>query len=275
MPSLSGRTIALLESRKKDELAGMVSRFGGTPVSAPAVTEVPSPEDFGATIDALAEERFALAVFLTGAGVNALIGQADRQGRLPATLAALSRMTVACRGPKPLAALRRNGLTVHVTTPKPHTSVELLDALAATDLNDRRVLLVHYGERNPEVAAALRQRGARLDEVCPYVWALPQDTTPLQRVVRDAVAGRVDAMLFTSQVQCRHLFQMADDLGLKADLRRALADDVVVGAVGPVCAETLRQLGVTPDVIPAALNMASLITAVADYFELTDPATPQ
>jgi uroporphyrinogen-III synthase len=259
----------------KEELAGMVSRFGGTPFSAPAVTEVPSPDDFGATIEALAAEHFSVAVFLTGAGVNALIREADRRGRLRDMLAALSKMTVACRGPKPLAALRRNGLTAQITTPKPHTSAELLDALAATDLRDRRVLLVHYGERNPEVATALRARGARLDEVCPYVWALPQDTTPLQQVVRDAVAGRVDAMLFTSQVQCRHLFQMADDLGLRDDLRRALAEDVVVGAVGPVCAETLRRLGVTPDVIPAALNMASLITAVADYFELTDPATPQ
>jgi uroporphyrinogen-III synthase len=270
MPSLSGRRVALLESRMKDELAGMVTRFGGTPVSAPAVVEVPSAEDVGPAIEALAAGRFDVAVFLTGAGVNALLRQAERQGRLSETLVALGRMTVACRGPKPLAALRRNGLTVHVTTPRPHTTVELLDALASTELRDRPLLLVHYGERNTEVAASLRARGARLDEICPYVWRLPPDTAPLRQIVADAVAGRVDAMLFTSQVQCRHLFQMADELGLREQLRGALADKVIVGAVGPVCAETLRQLGVTPDVIPGALNMASLITAVGDYFELIE-----
>ena len=42
-----------------------------------------------------------------------------------------------------------------------------------------------------------------------------------------------------------------------------------MGAVGPVCAERLNQLGVTPDVIPASPNMPALIAAVAEYFELT------
>jgi hypothetical protein len=52
------------------------------------------------------------------------------------------------------------------------------------------------------------------------------------------------------------------------ELTRALNADIVVGAIGPVCAHALRQLGVTPDVMPAASNTASLITAVADYFDL-------
>jgi uroporphyrinogen-III synthase len=274
MPSLQGRRVALLESRKRDEVAALVARLGGTPLSAPAVTEVPASEDVGNTIEALAAGRYAVAVFLTGAGVNALLRQAERHGRLSDTLAALARMTIACRGPKPLGALRRNGLTVHVTTARPHTTAELVEALSTTPLRGRPVLLVHYGERNADVASALNARGARLDEVCPYVWALPEDTEPLRQIVSETVAGRVDAMLFTSQVQCRHLFGIARALGLEDPLRRALTEDVVVGAVGPVCAGTLRQLGVTPDVIPEALTMSSLITAVGEYFDLTDPSMP-
>jgi uroporphyrinogen-III synthase len=50
---------------------------------------------------------------------------------------------------------------------------------------------------------------------------------------------------------------------------RAMPRDVVVAAVGPVCAAVLKELGVTVDVMPAAPNMASLITAVGEYFELT------
>jgi uroporphyrinogen-III synthase len=51
----------------------------------------------------------------------------------------------------------------------------------------------------------------------------------------------------------------------------ALSRDVVVAAVGPVCASALREYGITPDVIPAHPKMGSLITALADYVELTDP----
>jgi len=46
-------------------------------------------------------------------------------------------------------------------------------------LTNRSVALVHYGERNTALSAALRSRGARLDEVCPYEWALPEDLAPL------------------------------------------------------------------------------------------------
>jgi uroporphyrinogen-III synthase len=269
MRSLSGRTIALLESRLSEDFAAMVRRLGGTPISAPSVREVARADDFDVFIDGLSQGRFALAVFLTGAGANALFREADRRGRLAEALDALGRITIACRGPKPLAALKRQGLAAQITTAKPHTTHELLEVLGATDLTGRAVVLVHYGERNAAMADALRARGARLDEVCPYVWALPENVEPIRKVVDEALAQRIDAMLFTSQIQCRNLFQVAGDMNRADDLTRALNADIVVGAIGPVCADALRQLGITPDVMPAASNMASLITAIADYFDLT------
>jgi uroporphyrinogen-III synthase len=165
--------------------------------------------------------------------------------------------------------MRKHDVPVQITTEKPHTTRELLAALSAVELNGRSVLLVHYGERNAAMAVALGERGAALTEVCPYVWALPDDVAPLEAVVREAVDGSLDAMLFTNQVQCRHLFQIADRLSLTARLAAALNADVVVGVVGPVAADALREAGVTPDVLPASPTMVSLITAVADYFELT------
>lgn len=268
MSTLKGRTIALLESRKSEELAALVRRLDGAPVTAPAVREVPDAE-FGARIDALAAGRFSVTIFLTGVGVSALLREAENRGCLREILGALGRATVACRGPKPTAVLKRHGLRAQIVSTKPHTTRELLDALDHVDLHGREVLLVHYGERNPVVADAVRARGATLEEACPYAWALPDDVAPILAVVQNAIDGRIDGMLFTSQVQCRHLFQIAGDVGLADALARSLNRDIVVGAVGPVCAEALRDLGVRPDVIPAAPNMASLITALGDYFERT------
>lgn len=269
MASLQGRRIALLESRKTSELSLLVQRLGGTAVAAPTVREVPRFEDVGTFLDGLAARRFSVTIFLTGVGAATLFAEADRQGRLPQTLETLSQTIIACRGPKPLAVMKRHGLTAQVVTLKPHTTHELLDGLTAVNLQDAGVLLVHYGERNTALADALRAYGARLDEVCPYEWALPLDTSPIVSVIREAIDGRLDAMLFTSQVQCRHLFQVARDGGLTSELTTSLNRDILVGAVGPVCADALRQFGVTPDVIPSAPNMASLIAAIGDYFELT------
>ena len=88
--------------------------------------------------------------------------------------------------------------------------------------------------------------------------------------MRELVDGRVDAVAFTSQVQCRHLFQVAEGLGVSGRLANALNADAVVAAVGPVCAKALIALGVTPDVIPARPKMGPMITALAEYFDLTE-----
>lgn len=268
MSTLSGRRIALLESRFSQELATLVLRLGGEPVSAPAVDEVPCHNDFNVFIDGLAGRRFSLVIFLTGAGTRTLFAEAARRGCLNEAVAALRQLTIACRGAKPLATLKEYGLRAQITSGKPHTTHELMDALATVDVNDRGVMLVHYGERNVEIAESLRLRGARLSEVCPYEWTLPEDLGPITAVVRDVLANRIDAILFTSQVQCRHLFQVAADMGQAEGLALSLNRDVVVAAVGPVCATALKKVGVTPDVIPGSPNMPALVTAVADYFEL-------
>lgn len=267
MLTLSGHTIALLENRHSHELATLVHRLGGVPISAPAVDEIPCHDDFGQFIDGLAGRRFSLAVFLNGAGLDTLMREAERRARLADALGALRQLTIACRGAKPLAILKRYGLKAHISTARPHTSSELLRALSTVEVADRGVMLVHYGERNTVVSKDLRQRGARLTELCPYEWNLPQDLGPMSAVVRDAVAHRLDAVLFTSQVQCRHLFQVAADMGLAGRLVRSLNGDVVVGAVGMVCASALEKVGVTPDVIPASPSMPALITAVAKYLQ--------
>lgn len=268
MRPLDGRRIALLESRKSGELAGLVQRLGGTTISAPSVQEVQRSDDISIFVDGLAARRFQFVIFLTGVGATSVLEQAGRRDALDQSLEALRRATIICRGPKPIAALKRYGLSPGIVTPTPHTSVELLQALAAIELTDATVLLVHYGERNDALADGLRRRGANLSEVCPYEWQLPPDVSPLESMIEETICGRVDALLFTSQVQCRHLIHVAQTSGKRDTLVSVLNRDVVLGAIGPVCADSLRAAGLKPDVIPAAPNMAALITAVGDYFEL-------
>jgi uroporphyrinogen-III synthase len=229
---------------------------------------VPRQAETAAFIDGLAAGRFEIVVFQTGVGAAALLREAERQQRLDAVLDALKTATLVCRGPKPTAVMRRYGLEPSIVPLKPFTSKELLEALAPADLAGKAVALVHYGERNTALADALRARGASLAEVCTYEWALPEDLAPLRAIVRDP-ASQFDAIAFTSQVQVRNLFAVAADLGLADALAAALSDEVIVAAVGPVCADALKAVGVTPDVQPADPKMGPLLTALANYIELT------
>jgi uroporphyrinogen-III synthase len=274
MLTLDGRRIALLERRHSQELAALVSRLGGIPITVPAMDEVACHDDFNTFFDGLAGRRFSIAIFLNGAGVVRLLAEAERRRHLAATVRALREMTIVTRGAKPIAVLERHGLKPQVTTTRPHTTVELKIALSSLDLHDRGVVLVHYGERNRSIADAVRDRGARLREICPYEWILPDDLGPLTALIRALIAHKLDAVLFTNQVQCRHLFQVAADLSQAQGLVLSLNMQAVVGAVGPVCASALRRAGVIPDVIPRAPNMQSLIDAVAEYFASSVPEEP-
>jgi uroporphyrinogen-III synthase len=209
-----------------------------------------------------------VVIFQTGVGTAALLRKAEQQGRLADVLAAIGAATVVCRGPKPTAVVRRYGLEPTLVPQKPFTTNEVLEVLAPVDLTGRDVALVHYGERNAALADALLARGARLDEACPYEWALPENLEPLRTLVRDT-AAQIDAIAFTSQVQVRHLFTVAGSMGLGEQLATALNADVIVAAVGPVCASALKEAGVTPDVQPADPKMGPLLAALADYIELT------
>jgi uroporphyrinogen-III synthase len=249
------------------ELASLVVRHGGTPYCVPAVRE--APRECGARevalIKQLAGDEFQVAVFQTGVGAQALLREAERLGCLGALKASLSAMTTACRGPKPSAVLKAHNLPVSVCAREPYTTPELLEAMAGLDLAGVRVALMHYGERNPTLTQALRARGAQLEELCLYEWLLPEKLDDLWALVREIIEGRVDAIAFTSQVQVRHLFQIAADADQADTLTWALNTRTIVASVGPTCTAALQAVGVTPRVIPAHPKMGSMILALARY----------
>jgi len=267
---LERKRVALLESRKAEDLGRLVGRLGADVISVPAVVEVPRLSDAVSVVQRLVDGGFDVLVALTGVACESLFAQAAQSRLLDAAIARLQTMTLACRGPKPLLALRKRGLVADVQTVKPHTTDDLLAALSTVDLHERRVLLLQYGERNTAFADRLEARGAIVTELCLYEWALPQDVSGLAGLVEDTVAGKIDVMLFTSQIQLRHLMQVAASIGQQDALVRALRDDVITGSVGPVCTAAMRAAGVVPDVMPASPNGASLIQAVADYVEMFD-----
>jgi uroporphyrinogen-III synthase len=272
MPKLEGRTVALLESRKSDDLASLVQRLGGTALCVPSVREVLREQDFQPVLARLVRGEFDIVVTLTAAACDALFAEAERYGVIDAVLRALASTTIAARGPKPLLSLRRRGLAARIVTDKPHTSDELLDALRTVDLLASKILLLHYGERSESLSASLASRGARVDDLSLYDWALPADLAPLHSLIDDTLRGRIDAMLFTSQVQLRHLLQVADAGGRAADLTRKLRDEVIVASVGPVCSRALRAAGIVPDVMPNLPNGPSLVQALGDYYTMFTPS---
>lgn len=268
METLNGARIALLEGRMRGELAELVRRHGGLPCSVPAVEEAPlaSSERVTVLLDQLTGGAVTVAVLLTGAGVRSLFAEAERLGRPEELRVALRTATTVCRGPKPVGALSQEGVPARVKAPAPHTTAELLGAMAPLDLHGAGVVVVHYGERNGPFAEALCARGARLEELCLYEWRLPADRGPLRALVRRLIDGDLDAIAFTSQVQLRHLLTVAGEMGQEEALLDALRSTLAVASIGPTCTAALRGAGIQPHVEPEHGKMGHLVAALARRF---------
>ena len=151
----------------------------------PALREVERDfgEELAVALRSVAWSR-TLVVLTTGTGLERVLRVATSQGQSDALRAGLGQATVVCRGPKPVAVLKREGLPVHVRAESPHTTSELLAALSAIPVEGRAAIVVQDGGPYRAVAESLAARGARLFEVRPYEWALPEDLEPLRGLVR-------------------------------------------------------------------------------------------
>ncbi|MDE2688146.1 MAG: uroporphyrinogen-III synthase [Chloroflexota bacterium] len=268
MAELDGMRVATLEARMTGALASMISKRGGKPVCAPALREAPldCADDVRYLLDKLAGNSIDVVVFQTGVGARALFAEADRQSRLDELLDALRGITTVCRGPKPTAALRQAKVQVSAGIAAPYTTKELLDALIDLPVRGKRLMALQYGERNAALMSALRDECETADELCLYEWQLPDDTTPMASLIDELLDGTMDVIAFTSQVQIRHLYQVAaaNDVP-QSELSNALNERTIVCAVGPTCAAALADVGVATDTQPEYPKMGHMVNALAEY----------
>lgn len=265
---LHGKRIALLEARMGSELANLIKRHGGEPIQAPALREVSidAKAEVNELIDKLQTGAIPFVIFQTGVGVAGLLSEAEKLQRKDELLALLQTVTTIARGPKPTAVLSRNQIKPTFNTPEPYTTTELIAVIDDLDVTDKNVAVLHYGERNQALAEALQTRGAILHELCLYEWQMPEDVTPLRNLMGDLIAGKVDAVAFTSQIQARHLFQLAAESGCEESLRSALNHKTVVASIGPTCTATLESFGVPPRIEPEHPKMGPMVLALKEYF---------
>jgi uroporphyrinogen-III synthase len=269
-PRFDGLSVLVLESRRAKELGSIVESYGGRPIVAPSMRELPleSNTDALAFADAVIRLEFDLIVLLTGVGTRALLDLVDTvRGQRDVFIAALKRIPIAVRGPKPTAVLREIGVTPWLQAPEPNTWRELMAALDQQSeqmpLRARRVAVQEYGAPNPELLQALHERGALLTRVPIYQWALPEDVEPLRQACRSLVDGGVDVVLLTTATQVTHLLQVAGQMGMDEGVRAGLGR-VVVASIGPTTSETLRAEGIAVDMEPSHPKMGFLVREAAE-----------
>src|SRR6266850_1733349 len=142
---LTGRTVAVPETRELDVLAQMLERQGANVIRCPlvAIRDVPDDAPVVAWLQRFTGDPPGDLILLTGEGLQRLIGVARRHGLEDAFLAALKTVRKITRGPKPVRRLRMLGLQTDLAA-EPPTTQGIIALLSGHDLAGRRVAVQLY-----------------------------------------------------------------------------------------------------------------------------------
>jgi len=257
--------VASFESRRADDVARMIERFGGAPFVSPSMREIPVEADRSVIEFAhrLITGQIEVVILLTGVGTREMMARVERHVERQRFLHALADVNTVVRGPKPLAVFKELGLTPTIIVPEPNTWREVLAAidqrLSVTNLT---VAVQEYGVPNVSLIAGLEARGATVESFKVYRWDLPEDLGPLRANIERIVAGDIDVALFTSAQQILHLLQVARDMHREAQLREGLKC-AVIASVGPTTSEMLRGNDLPVDFEPSHPKLGHLLSELA------------
>lgn len=250
---LAGRHIALPESRELDLFADMLLTRGATVLKCPLVSIHDAPDQalVSAWIDSFINEPCDDLILLTGEGLRRLLATAERAGGSLREdfIARLGQVRKLTRGPKPGTALRKIGLKSDLVAVEP-TTEGVIRRLSTENLQGRRVAVQLYGtEPNLPLIDFLREAGATVSSVAPYVYADDVEDARVEELIAAILDQQLDAVAFTSATQVRRLFQ----IGRRQCGEQALINglrQLKVAAVGPVVADELRERDVRVDLMP-------------------------
>jgi uroporphyrinogen-III synthase len=264
--NFNGLTVASFESRMAVEMTRLIERYGGRPLMAPALREIPL-EDNSAAIrfgEQLLTEGLDVLILLTGAGTTTLFEILQSRHSKGDLVEALKNTVLIARGPKPVAALKALGFQPTLTVPEPNTWIDVVSTLDAyRPVKGLRVAVQEYGLPNLDLLEALTQRGATVVSVPVYRWALPEDTAPLTQVIGEILAGHVQVMLVTNAAQIDHVMQVVEQERQSTQFKEA-CKKLLVASIGPTASERIRSHGLPMDFEPSHGKMGVLVKETSE-----------
>lgn len=248
---LTGKHIAVPESRMLDVFTNMLESRGATTTRCPlvAIHDSPDGEAVKSWIERFIASPPSWLVLLTGEGLRRLLGFAEKYELRDAFVAALGNTQTLVRGPKPGQALRQVKLKPTLLSVEPTTD-GIIKTLETLGIQNQRICVQLYGEDpNVKLSTFLAAHTSKADFVAPYIYASDMENKNVLALIQQLIDQDIDAIAFTSMQQVKRIFKVASANGMQDKLQSAL-NGLFVAAVGPIVAESLVEYGVSVDVTP-------------------------
>ncbi|MBC7326149.1 MAG: uroporphyrinogen-III synthase, partial [Moorella sp. (in: Bacteria)] len=200
-------------------------------------------------------DRYNWLIFTSVNGVKFFFRRLFQKGR---DIRQLAGLRLGAIGPATRRALENYGLQVDFM-PGEYRAEAIAAGLAEKISSGQRILLPRADIARSFLKEALEQQGAVVEEVAAYRTVMDGRGRDLIR--KYFIRGRIHIVTFTSSSTVRNFVNLFDG----PDLPRLLAG-VGIACIGPVTAETARELGLKVDAVAKEYTVEGLVKAIVERF---------
>ena len=254
--ALFGKTVVITRARAQaSELVRRLTDLGAACLECPTIKVVP-PEDWSpldAAIDNLGS--YDWLVFTSANGVSFFF---ERLYEKDKDVRVLKDVSTAAIGPATAKRLRDFGLKSDII-PETYQAESIVETFKQEAMNGKRVLLPRAKEARPVLPVELRKMGAIVDEIAAYQTEQARENVDV--LVKRLEEGSIDLLTFTSSSTVRNFKAL-----LPPDRFESLIDGVTVASIGPITADTARDLGFRVDVVAQDYTIDGLCEAILQHY---------
>jgi len=255
--ALFGRTVVVTRARAQaSELVRRLSDLGAACLESPTIKVVP-PEDWS-PLDA-AIDNLGTYDWLVFTSVNGVSFFFERLYEKDNDVRALKDVSTAAIGPTTAKRLRDFGLKSDII-PETYRAESIVEAFKQEPMNGKRVLLPRAKEARPVLPVELRKMGAIVDEIAAYQTEQARENVDV--LIRRLEEGSIDLLTFTSSSTVRNFKAL-----LPPERFESLIKGVTVAAIGPITAETARELGFKVDIMAQDYTIDGLCEAILRHYK--------
>ena len=253
---LMGLRIVVTRAREQaSELVERLSDLGAECLECPTITVVP-PDDFKPLDTAIQNlSTYEWLIFTSVNGVNFFFNRLYEKNK---DVRALRNINTAVIGPATAKRLFDFGLQSDIV-PDSYRAESIIKAFADKDINGKKILLPRAKEARPILPIELTRMGAVVDEVTAYCTRSVQDQADL--LLKRLKERTIDLITFTSSstVKNFHALLPPEDL-------QSLMQGVTVASIGPITADTARNLGFDIHIIAESYTIPGLCEAIKQHY---------
>ena len=254
---LFGRRIVVTRSREQaSDLVKSLSALGAACMEIPAI-EITDPPDFAPLDKAIAQlGQYGWVVFTSVNAVERFFARVFEKGQ---DARALGNAKIAAIGPATAARLKNYGFVTDVI-PQTYRAESVIEAFADKNMQGVKVLLPRALEARPVLPVELKKMGAAVDEVAVYQTVAASG--PLKAGLMESLKkGQVDMVTFTSSSTVSNFAAL-----FEPDTLAPLMENVTKAAIGPITADTARDLGLDCTVVAEEFTIPGLVKAITDHY---------